>query len=110
MASGKGLSQARKILGSSGKEQKTVSNPDKSKEYQSLYQGISIGDCVLRDDKTGIVVDKFTNSGGIPQAWVCWGTCKTPYPEYPSLDGGWGIQVLPSCRLSDAPSVQQEAA
>lgn len=114
MASNAGLKQARKILGSTEKAEKTVTKAEttlaKTKNYQVLYSSISVGDCVMRDDRTGIVVDKFLNSGGIPQVWICWGVSTVPYPEYPTLCGEWGVQVLASCRLSDAPSSQRVAA
>ncbi|HEY9597450.1 MAG TPA: hypothetical protein V6D33_07240 [Cyanophyceae cyanobacterium] len=107
------LRQARQILGSAEKQSaapKTEVLVAKTKNYQALYTSISVGDCVMRDDRTWIVGDKFLNPGGIPQIWICWGVSTVPYPEYPTLGGEWGVQVLASCRLSDAPSTQRVAA
>lgn len=78
--------------------------------YAALYSAAQVGSYVLARNKTGVIVDKFVNSGGIPQLWICWGMCDIPYPEYPSTGGEWHFQKVAACDLSEAPHIQEKEA
>ena len=78
------------------------------KKYAVIYTQIHVGDGVATECKTGVIIEKNINVGGLPQVWVHWGVSVIPYPEYPAISGEWCLQFFPACGLDEAVEVQRE--
>jgi hypothetical protein len=72
------------------------------KKYATIYTQIHVGDGVATEGKTGVIIEKTINVGGLPQVWVHWGVSAIPYPEYPAISGEWCLQFFPACGLDEA--------
>jgi hypothetical protein len=84
------------------------SQRDLVKKYAAIYTQIHVGDGVATEDKTGVIIEKAINVGGLPQVWVHWGVSAIPYPEYPAISGEWRLQFFPACGLDEVVEVQRK--
>jgi len=84
------------------------SQRDLVKKYATIYNQIHVGDGVATEGKTGVIIQKTINVGGLPQVWVHWGVSAIPYPEYPAISGEWCLQFFPACGLDEVVEVQRE--